>query len=107
MHMSRLQGLPKLQVAWLIAVVGVTASAAIGEALPADQVEFFEKKIRPVLVAHCYECHSAESATKKKRMRSAISLVRAPRAAIFQSRGGTSGWGGSRATGSPVWRAGG
>jgi mono/diheme cytochrome c family protein len=24
-------------------------------------IEFFEKKIRPVLVQHCYECHSAES----------------------------------------------
>ncbi len=24
-------------------------------------VEFFEKKIRPVLVKHCYECHSADS----------------------------------------------
>ncbi len=24
-------------------------------------IEFFEKKIRPVLVKHCYECHSAES----------------------------------------------
>ena len=23
-------------------------------------LEFFEKKIRPVLVKHCYECHSAE-----------------------------------------------
>lgn len=29
---------------------------------PAD-VEFFEAKIRPVLVKHCYECHSAESKT--------------------------------------------
>jgi cytochrome c553 len=27
---------------------------------PAD-VEFFEKKIRPLLVEHCYECHSAKS----------------------------------------------
>ncbi|MBI3822189.1 MAG: DUF1549 domain-containing protein, partial [Planctomycetes bacterium] len=25
----------------------------------AEQIEFFEKKIRPVLVQHCYECHSA------------------------------------------------
>ena len=25
-------------------------------------IEFFEKKIRPVLVEHCYECHSAKSA---------------------------------------------
>ncbi|MDQ3625233.1 MAG: DUF1549 domain-containing protein, partial [Verrucomicrobiota bacterium] len=29
-------------------------------ALPAEQVEFFEKKIRPVLVAECYECHDGE-----------------------------------------------
>jgi hypothetical protein len=28
-----------------------------------QQVEFFEKKIRPVLVTHCYECHSGESKT--------------------------------------------
>jgi len=27
--------------------------------------EFFEQKIRPVLVKHCYECHSAESKTVK------------------------------------------
>ncbi len=26
-----------------------------------DGIEFFEKKIRPVLVKHCYECHSAAS----------------------------------------------
>ncbi|MDP6723114.1 MAG: DUF1549 domain-containing protein, partial [Pirellulaceae bacterium] len=26
----------------------------------AGDLEFFEKKIRPVLVEHCYECHSAE-----------------------------------------------
>src|SRR5690606_37866712 len=24
-------------------------------------VEFFEKKIRPVLVQHCYECHSSDA----------------------------------------------
>ena len=27
----------------------------------AKQLEFFESKIRPVLVKHCYECHSADS----------------------------------------------
>ncbi|WP_220498132.1 DUF1553 domain-containing protein [Rhodopirellula sp. JC639] len=26
-----------------------------------NRVDFFEKKIRPVLVEHCYECHSADS----------------------------------------------
>src|SRR5579863_8801932 len=24
-------------------------------------VEFFEKKVRPLLVTHCYECHSADA----------------------------------------------
>ncbi|RLS43663.1 MAG: hypothetical protein DWH81_02280, partial [Planctomycetota bacterium] len=26
-----------------------------------DDLEFFERKVRPVLVKHCYECHSADS----------------------------------------------
>ncbi|MFM8880011.1 MAG: hypothetical protein ACKOKG_12915, partial [Verrucomicrobiota bacterium] len=30
---------------------------------PAAGLEFFEQRIRPVLVEHCHECHSA-SATK-------------------------------------------
>jgi hypothetical protein len=29
--------------------------------LPAEQVKFFETHIRPVLVEHCYACHSADS----------------------------------------------
>ncbi len=32
----------------------------------AKQVEFFENKIRPVLVEQCYSCHSAEAKGKKK-----------------------------------------
>jgi mono/diheme cytochrome c family protein len=37
--------------------------AAVGAACAADDggVEFFEKKVRPVLVDHCYSCHSAEA----------------------------------------------
>lgn len=27
----------------------------------AEQFEFFESKVRPLLVTHCYECHSAQS----------------------------------------------
>ncbi len=26
-----------------------------------DQLQFFESRIRPLLVDHCYECHSQES----------------------------------------------
>ena len=29
--------------------------------IPPDQLAFFEKNIRPVLVEHCYKCHSSES----------------------------------------------
>src|SRR4051812_46588168 len=36
-------------------------SVGVATATPADDLEFFEKKIRPVLVAHCYPCHSAEA----------------------------------------------
>jgi Protein of unknown function (DUF1549)/Protein of unknown function (DUF1553)/Planctomycete cytochrome C len=36
-----------------------TAMAHAG--ISADQLNFFEKNIRPVLVEHCYKCHSSES----------------------------------------------
>ncbi len=42
-----------------IAAEDVTANAHAG--IPADQLNFFEKNIRPVLVEHCYKCHSSES----------------------------------------------
>ncbi|QDU92670.1 PSD1 and planctomycete cytochrome C domain-containing protein [Lignipirellula cremea] len=35
---------------------------ARGEAPKANDLAFFENKIRPVLVKHCYECHAADSA---------------------------------------------
>ncbi len=36
-------------------------------------VEFFEKKIRPVLVEHCYQCHSAD-AKKNKKLKAGLLL---------------------------------
>ena len=35
----------------------------------AEGVEFFEKKVRPVLVKHCYECHSAGAKKLKGELR--------------------------------------
>src|SRR5688572_29562440 len=37
---------------------GIAADAS-GPKLTSDQIEFFEKKIRPTLAEHCYKCHSA------------------------------------------------
>ena len=49
-----------------LAVAVVFNSAARGQTITPEGLEFFEKNIRPVLVAHCYECHSAVAAGKKK-----------------------------------------
>ena len=37
------------------------ATAAFANQPTQEQLAFFEKKIRPVLVDHCYKCHSAEA----------------------------------------------
>jgi hypothetical protein len=34
-----------------------------------EDLEFFESRIRPVLVQHCYECHSADAANPKGGLR--------------------------------------
>src|SRR5206468_1748882 len=41
--------------------------AGAADAAPAG-VEFFEKKIRPVLTDRCYKCHSAQSAKLKGKL---------------------------------------
>jgi|GEM_PF-13933 len=52
-------------IVWpLLAQVGVAAGP---DAAPdAEGVRFFERKIRPVLVEHCYSCHSAAARDAKK-----------------------------------------
>ncbi len=42
-----------------------SAVKAESPAISADDLAFFEEKIRPVLVQHCYECHSPESKAVK------------------------------------------
>lgn len=49
----------------LVLLVGVVAGLASvvqsAEPVPSDDAEYFETHIRPVLVEHCYECHSARA----------------------------------------------
>lgn len=42
---------------FLVSVSGLLCSVSVAQ--KAQQVEFFESKIRPVLVEHCYECHNS------------------------------------------------
>ena len=47
-------------VPFLIAVAVVATAAGQSPVPTPEALEFFEKKIRPVLVAECYECHGAK-----------------------------------------------
>ncbi len=49
----------------LVAAVPISAD----DGLTAEQTEFFESKIRPVLASHCYECHSGDTAIPKGGLR--------------------------------------
>jgi hypothetical protein len=52
--------LMKIQIFLVVFMLG--AGGALAQEKPtAAQVDFFEKKIRPVLVQQCYKCHSAKS----------------------------------------------
>ena len=43
-----------------LARLAVIAGVLVVRSIAADSTEFFEQKIRPVLVAECYECHGSE-----------------------------------------------
>ena len=55
----------------LSCLVTLLALPAISNAkdLPADQVAFFETKIRPILVRECYGCHSNKSGNVRGGLR--------------------------------------
>ena len=45
----------------LCSVVSPFAAIALASEFSTEQVEFFEKRIRPLLATHCYGCHSGEA----------------------------------------------
>ena len=70
-------------ITWVVAQAVLLVNGIALGADPAGKLEFFEKKIRPVLVLHCYECHSALS----KKPKGDLLLDSRPR----MRRGGESG----------------
>jgi Protein of unknown function (DUF1553)/Protein of unknown function (DUF1549)/Planctomycete cytochrome C len=58
---------PRLLLWFAPALLAAAPGLAAGQAVPRDDsalVEFFEKKVRPILVANCYTCHSANTNSK-------------------------------------------
>ncbi len=74
----RLGAAPWLALALIVEPLGAAESGAHGEG-----IQFFEKRIRPVLVQNCYECHSTE------REKAKGGLLLDTRAAVL--KGGDSG----------------
>ena len=62
----------KIIIYVLSAFIGVgviAASHVVASDGSASQIDFFEANIRPVLIKHCYECHSAEAGEAKGGLR--------------------------------------
>src|SRR5262245_24092988 len=58
-------------VVWIAAVAMAAEKAPTAQDPPSPEgIAFFEKKIRPLLVKHCYSCHSAEA----KKLRGGLRL---------------------------------
>ena len=57
-----MSSLPASCVTLAILLGGFVAGAVAGPPTP-GQLEFFEKEIRPLLVDHCYPCHSSQAAS--------------------------------------------
>ena len=48
--------------AGLLFALSLAVSVHADEAIPSQEgLNFFEQKIRPVLVRHCYQCHAVDS----------------------------------------------
>jgi len=61
MTLARLFGLLSL----VVVITAIMVASAVADS-PDAGIAHFEKSIRPILVKHCYECHSAEAAAKGK-----------------------------------------
>ncbi|MDB5321633.1 MAG: hypothetical protein JWN40_3264 [Phycisphaerales bacterium] len=52
----------------ILSLLVLRISIATADSPPKDDVEFFEKNIRPVLVEKCYSCHSAQAKKLKGKL---------------------------------------
>ena len=61
---------------WVLAAMALAASPGRADEPTPQQIEFFEKQVRPVLVARCHDCHAGETAESKFRADSRAALLK-------------------------------
>ena len=61
---------------FILSLLGSGSAVAAENAFPPDQIEFFEKEVRPVLAERCYECHGAHKHQNGLRLDSREAVVR-------------------------------
>jgi hypothetical protein len=70
---------PRLQFPSLVLgsfAVATSLAAAADTAFPPEQIEFFEKNVRPVLAERCYDCHGASKHQNGLRLDSREAVIR-------------------------------
>jgi len=71
---------PRLQFpSFVLGCLAVTTSLAAADtatAFPPDQIEFFEKSVRPVLAERCYDCHGVHKHQNGLRLDSRDAVIR-------------------------------
>jgi hypothetical protein len=60
----------------LVATWALVLPGSAAETLPPEQEEFFEKRVRPLLAAHCQKCHGAETQEAHLRLDSRQGIER-------------------------------
>src|SRR4051812_17843264 len=55
--------------------LAATTTAALAKGTP-EQIEFFEKNVRPVLVEQCYSCHGPDKQKAELRVDSLSALLK-------------------------------
>ncbi|MBU6301341.1 MAG: DUF1553 domain-containing protein [Verrucomicrobia bacterium] len=72
-----------------ILVFCVAGSPCASRAVEADEIAFFESRVRPVLVMHCYECHSGDEAKGGLRLDYRAGFARGGRHGALVNPGAT------------------
>ena len=57
-----------MKITWSLILAILTLAMGPGSSLAEDRLSFFEKRIRPLLVDHCQECHGSDQQEGKLRL---------------------------------------